>query len=149
MCTTLIVLLDHRCYRHHLTQCVPPPVFSTSPIIRPILMKLFTTECPTLHKDGTLLLQQDGIATGSPLGVTFANFYMCALENKILDENHLKHSIYYRCIDDIFVVTNNITQLQDLKTAFQDNSVLNLTHELAVNNSINFLDIIVYTNTDH
>ena len=87
---------------------------------------------------------------GSPLGVTFVNFYMYAPENKILDENpHLKPPIYCRHIDNIFVVTNDITQLQDLKTAFQNNSVLNFIHELAVNNNINFLDTNVDTNTDH
>ena len=50
---------------------------------------------------------------GSPLGVTFANFYMCDLEDKILDDNPQVKPIIYCCyIDDIFVVTQDMTELQ-------------------------------------
>ena len=87
---------------------------------------------------------------GSPLGVTFANFDMCDLENKILDDNpHLKPTIYCRYIDDIVVVTQDMTQLQDLKTAIQNNSVLTFTHEIGQNNNNYFLDINVDTSTGH
>ena len=72
---------------------------------------------------------------GSPLGATFANIYMCDLENKLLDDNpQLKPTIYCRYIDDIFVVTQYMTQLQALKTALQNNSGSTLTHEIGQNN---------------
>ena len=61
---------------------------------------------------------------GSPLGVTFANFYMCDLKIKLIDEKpHLKPHIYCR-YSDIFVVTHNMTQIEDLKTTLLNNSVL-------------------------
>ena len=42
-----------------------------------------------------------------------------------------------------------MTQLQDLKTALQNNSVLTFTHEIGHNSNINFLDINVDTSTGH
>ena len=60
---------------------------------------------------------------GSPLGVAFANLYMCNLENNILQtQPSLKPTIYCRYIDDIFLVTPNIQQLQLLKNVFEQNS---------------------------
>ena len=61
------------------------------------------------------------------------------------DNSHLEPTIYCRYIDNIFVVTHDMTQLKDLKTALQNNSVL--THEIGQNSKINFLDINVDTNT--
>ena len=75
---------------------------------------------------------------------------MCDLENKILDDNpDLKPTIHCCYIHDIFVVTQDKTQLQDLKTALQNNSVLTFTHEIGQNSNINFLDINVDTSTGH
>ena len=95
------------------------------------LLPACTTECPFTHIDSSLFIQLDGVAMGSPIGLTFANFYICDLEIKILDDNpHLKPTIYCRYIDDIFVGTQDMTKLQDLKTALQNNSVLTFTHEI-------------------
>ena len=142
--TATIEIICNNVYHH---PSIPPPA-----ITKPMLVKLLnacTTECPFTHIDGSLYVQLDGVAMGSPLGVTFANFYMCDLENKILDNNpQLKPPIYCRYIDDIFVVTHDMTQLQALKTALQNNSVLTFTHEIGHNN-INFLDINVDTSTAH
>ena len=75
---------------------------------------------------------------------------LCDLENKILDDNpHLKPTIYCCDIDDIFVVTQDMTQLHGLKTALQNNYVLTFTHEIGQNSNINFLDINVDTSTGH
>lgn len=55
------------------------PAFS-----RELMEKLLcacTTETIFKHIDGTLFQQIDGVAMGSPLDVTFANFYMSDVEN--------------------------------------------------------------------
>ena len=44
------------------------------------LLRSCTTEAPFRSPDGKLFLQIDGVAKGSPLGPTFANFYMGNLE---------------------------------------------------------------------
>ena len=41
------------------------------------LLLACTTKSPFTHIDGSLSCQVDGVAMGSPLGVTFANFYIC------------------------------------------------------------------------
>ena len=120
---------------------------------RGILTKLLlacTTQCPFQHIDGNLYLQQDGVAMGSPLEVTFANYYMCHIENKILDSNPTyKPAIYCRYTDDIFIVTPNLDNLLQLKTALESNSVLRFTHELGISGSINFLDVHIDSGNNH
>ena len=87
---------------------------------------------------------------GSPLGVTFANFYMCNLENNIFQtQPSLKPTIYCRYIDNIFIVTPSIQQLQLLKNAFEQNSVLKFTIEIGFNNKINFLDVNINNSHEH
>ncbi|XP_066984717.1 uncharacterized protein [Macrobrachium rosenbergii] len=50
--------------------------------------------------------QIDGMAMGSPLGPTFANIFMCSLEDHILDNCPLAyHPLFYRrYIDDTFLL---------------------------------------------
>ena len=67
----------------------------------------------------------------------FSHWATSVAQNKILDDNlHLKPTIYYRYIDDILVVTQDMTQLQDLKTVIQNNSVLTFIHEIGQNSNI-------------
>ena len=82
--------------------------------------------------------------------VAFANFYMCNLENNIFQtQPSLKPTIYCRYIDDIFIVTPNIQQLQLLKNAFEQNSSLKFTTEIGLNNKINFLDVNINNSHEH
>ena len=83
---------------------------------------------------------------GSPLGVTFANFYMCHVENQVLQ--HHKPKIYARYVDDIATVTKDTTELQRLRHALENHSVLKFTHEEATNNTLNFLDVHIDANSD-
>ena len=119
---------------------MPPP-----PIDRNILKELLlacTTECPFTHMDGKLYIQKDGVSMGSPLGVTFANFYMTKLENFVLENNpSIKPSIYCRFVDDSFLLLNSLDILPQLINAFEINSVLKFTYEIEKNNQINFLDV--------
>ena len=63
-----------------------------------------TTESHFWSPDGKLYKQIEGVAMWSPLGPTFANFYMENLEQSILLDNNIKPSVYCRYVDDIFVV---------------------------------------------
>ena len=75
--------------------------------------------------DGKLYTQKDGVAMGSPLGVTFANFYMINLENKVFrDQPNLKASIYCRYVYDCFIIDESSHQLNEILTAFKNESVL-------------------------
>ena len=85
------------------TRSSPP-----TPIPKDILKKLLQQE--QAH------LQHDGGSIGSPLGVTFVNFYMINLQNKIIENSHnLKLIIYCRYVDDCFIVIGNIDSLMALK----------------------------------
>ena len=54
-----------------------------------------------------LYLQQDGVSMGSPLGVTFANFYMTDVENKFFELNpHLKPTVFCRYVSRENLVEN-------------------------------------------
>ena len=58
---------------------LPPPNIDRNKLSQ--LLLACTTKCPFSHINGHLYLQKDGVAMGSPLCVTFANFYMCRIEN--------------------------------------------------------------------
>ena len=77
---------------------------------------------------------------GSCLAPTFTDFYMCDLENKVLSNIDIKPSMFCRYFDDIYVVIRNEEHLQHLKHQFEENSVLNFTHEMNAN-KLSFLDI--------
>ena len=80
---------------------------------------------------------------GSPLGVTFANYYMTHLENRIFHENpELKPLIYCRYVDDCFLIVSSQDELNQIVTAFKENSVLNFTHEIG-GKKLNFLDVSI------
>ena len=84
----------------------------------------------------------------SPLGPTFANFYMRDLENKILPNLERPPTIYCRYVDDIFVQVNNIQDLEIIQNELKSNSVLNFTVELNENKKLPFLDIKVDATKD-
>ena len=67
-------------------------------LLRNLLMTC-TTESPFQGLDGTLYQQKDGLAMGSPLSCVIANFYLCHIENEIMEDAALKPSLYSRFID--------------------------------------------------
>ena len=88
---------------------------------------VYTTEVPFYDHLGNI--QTDGVSMGSVLGLIFSNFYMSDLENRIF--NSIKKApVYLRYVDDILILTNNINEINILQDTFQNNSVLNFTHEL-------------------
>ena len=120
---------------------LPPPKMPKE-ILRQML-ELCTKKAPFRSPGGDLYLQVEGVAMGSPLGPTFANFYMSHIENNVLSNTTNAPSIYARYVDDIFVQVDNLEQLINLKEQFQNNSVLNFTFEASINNKLPFLDVMV------
>ena len=80
---------------------------------------------------------------GSPLGPTFANFYMSHVEKFVFDKKSLKKpSIYFRYVDDIFLLVDSVSDLKQLLNHFTKASCLNFTYEIENSDkSINFLDV--------
>lgn len=86
---------------------------------------------------------------GSPLGPTFADFYMSNLENKILSEtNNFNPVFYIRYVDDTLTVFKNIDHINQFINRIQELSCLKFTYETCINNIINFLDIKITVNPD-
>ena len=77
---------------------------------------------------------------GSVLGPIFSNFFMSDLENKVFNTIN-KPNIYLRYADDIFLLTNSTDEINIIQEIFQNNSVLNFTQEININNKISFLDV--------
>jgi len=137
---TIEIIIEHT-YNH---PDIPPPKMPKK--ILKQMLELCTKKAPFRSPDGGVYLQVEGVAMGSPLGPTFANFYMGHLEQKVLSNQHLKPTLYGRYIDDIFLQVINLEQLNELKDLFQENSVLNFTYEIGINNKLPFLDVMVHSN---
>ena len=100
------------------------------------LLEICTCDVPFRHPNG--------VAMGSPLGPTFAEFYMGHVERTVFGGLHEKPQLYARYVDDIFVMVTGLDELMSLKTAFEDNSVLHYTYELSdIHNQLPFLDVLV------
>ena len=95
---TINIIID-KVYHH--------PVISPPPMNKRVLKELLktcTTEVPFRDMDKHIYVQRDGVGMGSPLGVTFANFFMAEVEDRAIDNISCAPSIYGRYIDDIFVL---------------------------------------------
>ena len=90
--------------------------------------------------------QIDGMAMGSPLGPTFANIFMCHLENLFLDQCPLafKPVFYKRYVDDTFVLfkeKHHANLFLNFLNSFHQN--IQFTMEQESNNQLSFLDILI------
>ena len=123
------------------------------PIPRDILAKLLiacTTKCPITHINGDLHLQQDGVSTGSPLGVTFANFYMTYVEINIFELNiSLKPTVFCRYVDDCFMVVKTLKHYWYLNKLLNRTQFSNSRTKLALTNKINFLVVHITSEKDN
>ena len=63
--------------------------------------------------DGEYYIQIDGVAMGSPLGLTLANAFLCHFEKKWLSECPVEFlpNVHKRYADDSFVTFNSYTLL--------------------------------------
>ena len=131
---TINIILD-KVY-HHPTISAPVIPKHT---LRELLL-ICTTEVPFKDMDGNMYIQCDGVSMGSPLGPTFANFFMAEVENRAL--SNIQVSLYCRYIDDIFLICN-ADSLKLLQTEMMTISGMNFTFERSVNNKLPFLNVLV------
>ena len=96
--------------------------------------------------NGNVYKQTDGVAMGSPLGPTFANIFMCYLEERFLNEcpGNFKPIFYRRYVDDTFLLFKH----KDHAKLFLDyvNNIhhnIRFTMETENNDHLSFLDILV------
>lgn len=90
--------------------------------------------------------QIDGMAMGSPLGPTFANIFMCHLEEHFLSNcpSNMKPIFYKRYIDDTFVLFKDKSHSKiflDFINSRHPN--ISFTMDQEVNNQLSFLDVLV------
>ena len=132
-----------------------------------ILNKLFTTDTTLVHGfdknsfkkmlelavldthfifDKKLYKQVEGMAMGSPLGPTFANIFMCYLEEQLIEQcpAAYKPTFYRRYVDDTFVLFRDQSHA-DLFLNFINGIHPNIRFSMDVeaNDRLSFLDISI------
>ena len=112
------------------------------------LLRICVTEAPFKNINGDIYVQKEGLAMGGPLSCTLANFYMCHVENNVLESLNIKPSIYARFVDDIFLEVRDENHLLEIKQKFHEESRLNYTHELSVNKKLPYLDVLIDGNNN-
>ena len=116
---------------------------------KPSFHKLLTFAVKDNHFvfNGQLYDQIDGVAMGSPLGPSLANLFMCALEQKFLDECPLqfKPVLYRRYVDDTLCLFENEQQADlFLKHINSYHGNIKFAVEKETNNTLPFLDILIH-----
>ena len=65
--------------------------------------------------NGLFYDQFDEVSMGSPLGPTFANFFIDALENKIMTKlKSLGVKVWFRYVNDTFVIINSRERVEEV-----------------------------------
>ena len=67
-----------------------------------------------------------------------------SFENKVFNTIN-KPNIYLRYADDILLLINSTYEIYTIQETFQNNSVLNFTQEININNKIPFLGVLIDT----
>ena len=127
-------------YAYENDELAPPKL---PRIVLKELLLACTTEAPFRSPCGQLYTQCDGVAMGSPLGVLFANAYMCYIEQQALQSLEKQPYIYKRYIDDIYLEIESEEELEILRRRLEEVSVLKFTHEIGVDGKLPFLDVCV------
>ena len=102
--------------------------------------------------NGNAYKQVEGMAMGSPLGPTFANIFMCSLEESMLENCPLRyHPLYYnRYVDDTFALFKTEYDAECfLDHANSRHPNINFTIEKEDSSQLSFLDIKVFRDNDH
>ena len=87
--------------------------------------------------------QVDGVAMGSPLGPALANIFVGYYKEKLFSEIS-KPSVYFRYVDDTFVIFQNEKESEEFLTRLNGlHSSLWFTFEKEKNNTLPFLDVFV------
>ena len=81
---------------------------------------------------------------GSPLGPTFADFFMSHNENFLLSQKKVSNTLLYvRYVDDIFCVINNQRHVRFFKQRMENNCVLKFTTIEKAADKFNLLDVSI------
>ena len=91
----------------------------------------------------------NGVAMGSPLAPALAEVFLTKIENDFINNpsNPLKFLLYYRFVDDIFVIfpeDENEKEFLKIFNNFHKNLKFTLEHEQF--NQLNFLDVLISKN---
>ena len=74
----------------------------------------------------------------------FANYYMVHIENQLIPSFSKSHDITScRYVDDIFIIVENHSILEQICIAFENSTVLKFTYEVEKNKRLSFLDCII------
>ena len=133
-----IDLILQNTYDHE--ELAPPPIPRGT--MKELLL-ICTTKTPFRNINGDLYIQREGVSMGNPLGPTFANYYMCNLENSIFDNYCEKPQLYIRYVDDICIGVAKFDQILKLKNLFESHSVLKFTFETEICKKLPFLDVLL------
>ena len=94
--------------------------------------------------DGKFYEQCDGVAIGSPLGPTLANFFMCHFENIWLENcpSYFKPIVYRRFADDTLLLFRSKDHIEKFKNYLnKQHKNIKFTSEIEENGLLLFLDI--------
>ena len=109
------------------------------------LLELAVLDTPFIF-NGFAFKQIEGMAMGSPLGSTFANIFMSAFEEQLLDSCPLSfYPLFYRkYVDNTFALFRNVDAANAfLEFANDKHQNIKFTIEHEQNNKLPFLDIFV------
>ena len=110
-------------------------------------MLILACEGIFMYKD-KYFKQLDGVAMGSPLGPSLANFFLGYLETHMFQNSVYFPKFYCRYVDDIFAVFDNDTDINNFFDFLNDvHPNLKFTKDEALNNcSFPFLNVEVKIN---
>ena len=112
---------------------------------------LMSTQGTVFYYNGHYYRQKDGVAMGSPLGPALANAFLCHHEASWLDQCPLSYApiFFARYVDDIFVLIRSQDHIVHLANFFSSRHPnIKFTYEMEVNNTLPFLDVNVYRDSD-
>ena len=122
------------------------------PFPQKVFIKLlkFATSGMFMYKN-KLYTQVDGVAMGSPLGPSLANFFLGYLEElKLFSNPNLNPKLYIRYVDDIFAVFDKNTSFQPfLDHINHQHPNIKFTVEKNINNVLPFLNTRIEIVGDH
>ena len=116
------------------------------------ILNAYTKMFENLLNTPRIFIQRDGIAMGSVWGNIFSTYYISALENTdLILENKVFLSSKFNTINiylryaDYILLTNSSDQINKIKETFQNNSILNFTKEININNKIPSIGVLTDT----
>ena len=131
-----IEIICNQVYNH---ETIAPPDLDRSMLNE--LLTICTTQTP-FEFDGSVYIQKNGVSMGSPLGPTFAEFYMANLEKTVFDSSCPHQPKFYtRYVDDTLTIFENADHMKSFMQRLKESSCLNFTCEKPKCDTFQFLDV--------